>query len=133
MTKPTFCVLVFFISFFCVACGSDGESQPQDTVDAGDDPISFVQACNLHCEYAHDDPEGCPADLATSLNDCLQSCAQENAMEFSESCQATGVAYYQCTWSLAFTCPEQQNEPIPSNLADCADESGEWNACLLGG
>ena len=130
--KFSFCLILF--SFFCLACGAEDEPAPaQDTENSDDATISFVQACNLNCEYSHDEPEGCPADLSASLNSCLQACAQENSMEFSEDCQAVGVAYYQCTWSLTFTCPEGQNEPIPSNLADCADESGEWNACLLGG
>ena len=133
MTKCFFLVLVLFISSFCVACGSDGDAETQEIVESGDEPISFVQACNLHCEYAHDEPEGCPTDLSESLNACLQSCAQENAMELSSSCHNSGASYYQCTWNLTFACPAQQNEPIPSNLADCADESGEWNACLLGG
>ncbi len=133
---PTFKFLFFclFLSLVCIACGGQDDSEPAGSSDNSDEPaISFVQACNLNCEYAHDEPEGCPNDLSDSLNGCLQACAQENSMDFSEDCEAVGVAYYQCTWNLTFTCPEGQSEPIPSNLADCADESGEWNACLLGG
>jgi len=124
----------FLIVFILSACGGEDASDVT-TGDAQDSeiPISFVQACNLHCEYAHDQPEGCPSDLSSSLNTCLQACAQENSMTLSETCESAGVTYYQCTWNLTFTCPEGQTEPIPSNLADCADESGEWNACLLGG
>ena len=133
---PTFKItfLFIFLSFLCLACGAQEEAEPaQDAGSSSDEQISFVQACNLNCEYAHDEPEGCPDDLSESLNGCLQACAQENSMDFSEGCESVGVAYYQCTWNLTFSCPDGQNEPIPSNLADCADESGEWNACLLGG
>ena len=127
-------IVLSFILLVCVACGSDDGSALQEQSGlSGDEPISFVQACNLSCEYSHTEPEGCPTDLSDSLNACLQACAQENAMDFSETCEAVGVAYYECTWDLKFTCPEGQTEPIPSNLADCAEESGEWNACLLGG
>ena len=134
MPKTFLFFLVPFSFIFCIACGAEDDSSAVADTDIAQDPeISFVQACNLSCEYGHDDPEGCPADLSESLNACLQACAQESTMKFGEGCEAVGIQYYQCTWELTFTCSEGQDEPIPSNLTDCADESGEWNACLLGG
>jgi len=124
-----------FLSVFILVlsgCGDASESE-SDEASSGQPMISFVQACNLQCDYAHDEPEGCSADLSQSLNNCLQDCALEDSMELSDACKAAGIAYYQCTWALTFLCREGQTEPTPSNLSDCAEQSGEWNACLLGG
>ena len=133
MTLQKNALLTLFLTFFIFACGGGGSSEIADQTDSEDSGMSFVQACNLHCEYSHDEPEGCADELSESLNACLQSCAQEDAMTMSQECEAVGVSYYRCTWDLTFTCPEGQDEPIPSNLSDCAEESGAWNACLLAG
>jgi hypothetical protein len=128
---PTF---GFFLStfIFLVACGDDSQTETQTPAPV-DESISFVEACNQHCDYAHDEPEGCPDDLSQSLNSCLQKCATEQTMGLSESCEAMGVAYYTCTWTLSFICTEGRTDPTPSNLSDCSDQSGNWNACLLAG
>ena len=133
MTRYKYAPLILLLIICSYACGDDDTSGAADQTDSIDTPMSFVQACNLHCEYSHDEPEGCADELSESLNACLQSCAQEDAMTMSQECEAVGVSYYRCTWDLTFACPEGQGEPIPSNLSDCAEESGAWNACLLAG
>ena len=132
MPKLPSCFFFMTTFIFLTACGDDSQTDTQ-TPESVPESISFVQACNQHCDYAHDEPEGCPEDLSQSLNSCLQKCAAEDSMDLSESCEAMGVAYYSCTWALAFICTEGRTDPTPSNLADCSSQSGDWNACLLGG
>ena len=133
MTSKPFFLFLFPLTFlFLSACGDDPIEQGTAPTPV-DESMSFIEACNQHCDYAHDEPEGCPDDLSQSLNTCLQKCAGEQAMGLSESCEDMGVSYYSCTWTLSFICTEGRTDPTPTNLSDCSQQSGDWNACLLGG
>jgi hypothetical protein len=132
MTHSPSLILVSFTLLFLAACGGESDNGISEPAPV-DDSISFIEACHQHCDFSHDAPEDCPADLTESLNSCFLKCAAEDEMDLSESCESTGVAFYTCTQTLSFICTEGRTDPTPANLSDCSLQSGEWNACLLGG